>query len=146
MESTINSVVSFGSYQSVLKTLYKKGQMPSVKKGLYGDILTKDNVSLEHLKPHSKGGETILSNLALASKRTNNSRGNKPLTDVLNWEMLKEYLDQFNFNIKGKFNGEEYQKMILKTCEELGVTNPSQTVKNVANTAKKHGKKFKRWG
>lgn len=133
IKSVSESAVSFGSYQNILKTLYKKGKMPQVKKGLYGDILTKDNVSLEHLKPHSEGGKTILSNLALASKQKNNARGAKPLSEVLNWEMVNDYLSQFNFRIKG-FNGEAYTEMIKKTVEELGVINP----KELAKKGKKH--------
>lgn len=133
IKSVSESTVSFGSYQNILKTLYKKGKMPQVKKGLYGDILTKDNVSLEHLKPHSEGGKTILSNLALASKQKNNARGAKPLSEVLNWEMVNDYLSQFNFRIKG-FNGEAYAEMIKKTVEELGVINP----KELAKKGKKH--------
>ena len=142
MEIQTTSLVSFGSYQNILKTLYKKGQMPQVKKGLYGDILTKDNVSLEHLKPHSEGGQTILSNLALASKSKNNARGAKPLKDVLNWEMVDEYLSQFNFRIKG-FDGEKYANMIRKTLKELGVTDPKETI---IDGGKKLGKRLNRMG
>ena len=58
---------SFG-YSSPLKTIWKKGGLPTVKKGFYGDTLTKKNVSLEHLKARSKGGKTSLENLVLASK------------------------------------------------------------------------------
>ena len=43
--------------------------MPSVKYGLYGGELNIDNVSLEHLKPHSWGGKTEWGNLALAEKK-----------------------------------------------------------------------------
>lgn len=115
--------------------------MPQVKRGLYGDILTKDNVSLEHLKPHSEGGKTVLSNLALASKRQNSARGAKPLKEVLNWEMVNEYLSQFNFRIKG-FNGPKYADMIRKTVEDLGIINP----KKVGKHAKKVGKKLNKVG
>ena len=50
--------VSFG-YTSILKTHWKNGLMPTVTKGLYGDELTQENVSLEHIKPHSWSGSTI---------------------------------------------------------------------------------------
>lgn len=62
-------------YNSPLKTLYRKGELPVIY-GFYGDRLTQKNVSLEHLKPHSKGGKTVLSNLVLASKQKNQARGN----------------------------------------------------------------------
>lgn len=122
----INSVqstqINFGSYQSVLKTLFKKGKLPNVKKGIYGDLIDVNNVSLEHLLPASEGGTTNLSNLALASKRNNNKRGNQPLNIVLNWSMINEYLDQFtNIFIPNKFNGNKYKKMIKQTCINLGI-------------------------
>ena len=60
--------ISFG-YTSILKTHWKNGLMPTVTKGLYGDELTLENVSLEHIKPHSWSGTTDLYNLALASKK-----------------------------------------------------------------------------
>ena len=52
MRLEVCNCVSFG-YSSPLKTLFKKGKLPSVTKGFYGGTLTKDTVSLEHLKPHS---------------------------------------------------------------------------------------------
>lgn len=110
--------ISFGSYQSPLKTLYKKGKMPSVEFGLYGEKLTPDNASLEHLIPHSHGGKTDIANLALASKAANSARGSVPLRKVLSWEMLEEYLSQFNFKIKG-FHGPTYQNLVRKTCKKL---------------------------
>lgn len=112
--------ISFGSYQSPLKTLYKKGKMPKVVKGIYGDVLDTANASLEHLRPVSKGGKTDLANLALASKNKNAARGNQPLKNVLDWEMVEEYLSQFDFKIKG-FNGPTYQALIRKTCKKLGI-------------------------
>lgn len=126
VENVPNNEISFGSYQSELKTLFKKGQMPTVKRGLYGDKINVNNVSLEHLLPHSQGGGTILENLALASKDKNNARGDRPLCEVLNWKMLKAYLDQFNFRIKGKFDGEKYKRAIIRTCESLGIVNPKK--------------------
>jgi len=51
-----SSNVSFG-YNSPLKTLFKKGKLPTVTKGFYGGTLTNKTVSLEHLIPHSQGGK-----------------------------------------------------------------------------------------
>lgn len=125
-----NSQVSFGSYQSVLKTLFKKGKLPQVKVGLYNDPINVDNVSLEHLLPHSEGGSTLIGNLALASKKKNNDRGTRPLPEVLSWECLKKYLNQFrNILIPGKFDGNKYIEEIQETCEKLGVVNPKKKLK-----------------
>ena len=112
--------INFG-YRSILKDLFKEGKMPSVTTGIYGDFINSENVSLEHLRPHSQGGRNTLSNYALASIEANGKRGNKPLAMFLNNEMLENYLEQFNFNIRGVFNGYTYQDMIRKTCEGLGV-------------------------
>ena len=125
--------LSFKGYQHPLKTLFKKGLMPSVTHGLYGEAINSVNVSLEHLKPHSKGGQTTLFNLALAERHKNSARGSYPLAYFLSWEMLENYLSQFNFRIQGLFDGFKYQKGIRDTCIELGVgTNPK--ISAISNT------------
>lgn len=110
---------TFNGYSSILKTLWKRNKLPSVKRGLYGDILTKDNLSLEHLKPHSQGGQTVLNNLALASKDKNNLRNSKPLKDFLTQEMVENYLKQFKNIYARGFSGKKYIEMLRKTFEEL---------------------------
>ena len=67
MRIEVGSPVSFG-YSNILKTEWRKGHLPSVKYGFYGEKLTQKNLSLEHLQAHSKGGKTVLSNLVLAAK------------------------------------------------------------------------------
>lgn len=111
--------VSFGSYNSILKTAWKKGKLPTVTKGIYGNILTPDNLSLEHIIPHSLGGATRLNNLMLAEKTANAKRGIKPLMEVISYEQLMDYLKQFiGIKIK-RFNGNEYIREILKTIERI---------------------------
>ena len=106
-------------YSNPLKTLYKKGQLKSVKTGFYGGELTKKNVTLEHLKPHSKGGKTELSNLVLATDENNRKRGNKPLKDFLNPENVKKYLEQFKgIELEG-FNGNRYIRLIKETLRRI---------------------------
>lgn len=124
---TNSSLIPFG-YSHLLKTLFKEGKMPTVTKGLYGHLINKDNVSLEHLKPHSMGGRSILSNFALAERTANSARGNRPLAEFLTKEMLEKYLSQFNFKISGKFNGFQYQEMIRKTCENEGVGDVAKKI------------------
>ena len=120
IKPTENVSISFG-YSSKLKTLFKEGRMPTVKRGLYGNLINKSNATLEHLKPYSKGGKSVLSNFALAASSANSARGNRPLAEFLDKEMLEKYLSQFNFKISDKFNGFEYQKMIRETCEREGI-------------------------
>ena len=109
---------TFG-YSHYLKTMWKKGQLPQVKNGFYGDRLTLKNVSLEHLNPKSKGGKTELENLVLASNRLNNARGDRPLIEFIDFKAMARYLDQFrNIKVKG-FDGNKYIAMILNKVGEL---------------------------
>ena len=85
--------VSFG-YKSILKTNFIKGKLPSVKYGFYGDRLNNKNVSIEHLKPKSKGGKSTLDNFVLASKEKNNLRGNKDIRNFAQREKILNYLYQ----------------------------------------------------
>ncbi len=108
-----NAKVSFG-YKHALKTAWKEGRLPSVTKGLYGKALTKENITLEHLTPVSKGGRTTLDNLALAEREANMSRGTKPLAEVITFKQLMDYLNQFkNVRTKG-VNGNKYIKRLLE--------------------------------
>ena len=115
-----NKYINFG-YSSPLKTLWKKGKMPSVTKGFYGDTLTLSNLSLEHIKAHSDGGRTVINNLVLASKQKNNARGNAPLQDYIDKEKAKEYLDQFKKVRLKDFNGQSYIRKIKETLHNMGI-------------------------
>lgn len=110
-------------YSSPLKTLWRKGKLPSVKYGIYGDILTQKNVSLEHLQPHSKGGRTKLSNLVLASKRNNQKRGNQDIKEFLTPESLMRYLRQFRDIKVNDFDGNRYIIEVVKTIGDLICSN-----------------------
>ena len=116
---TSNNAITFG-YHSPLKTLYKKGQMPKVIYGFYGDKLTPKNVTLEHLLPHSKGGASELDNFVLASKQNNLARGNADIRKFANKECIVRYLSQFMGIKLPHFNGDKYIKGILQTLEKLG--------------------------
>ena len=110
--------VTFG-YSHPLKTAWKKGQLPQVKYGFYGERLTKKTVSLEHLKPISKGGKTEWKNLVLADKEINHARGDQPLQNFIKLDKMAKYLEQF-INIKvGDFDGNKYIAMILETVGGL---------------------------
>ena len=107
-------------YNSPLKTLFRKGKLP-IKYGFYGDKLTQKNVSLEHLKPFSKGGKTELNNLVLASKQKNQDRGNADIRNFANIETIIKYLSQF-IDVKIEwFDGNKYINGIIKTLRNLGV-------------------------
>ena len=112
--------INFG-YSNKLKTLWKKGLMPSVKYGFYGDKLTKENVTLEHLQPHSQGGKTELYNLVLASKRNNNRRGNDDIRKYINKENIARYFSQFLDVQLKNFNGFRYIHNTIENLKKLGV-------------------------
>ena len=110
---------SFG-YSHKLKTLYKQGKLPTVTHGLYLQPLKPDSVSLEHIIPHSKGGPTVLWNLALADQKANALRSNKDIKQFLTEDMIKEYLDQFTDVVVDGFKGNKYKELLTKTFTKLG--------------------------
>ena len=114
---TINPI-NFG-YKNILKTYFLKGKLPSVTKGFYGGELTKDNVTLEHLLPHSKKGKTALNNLVLSKDVNNWNRGNRPLIEYYDPDLFKAYCEQFKGIKLREFNGDDYIKQITATVERL---------------------------
>ena len=106
-------------YSCKLKTLYKKGKLPSVEYGFYGDKLTPKTVTVEHLKCVCDGGKTTMDNVVLTSANKNQERGTRPLVEMLNWEFVGRYLEQFRDVVVDGFNGNAYIQMILKTIKEL---------------------------
>ncbi len=118
-----NKEPSFG-YSNELKTLFKRGLLPSVKVDAAGNKLTKKNVTLDHIIPKSKGGESITENYMLAEKKFNSDRGADPLAKWTTMEGLIKYLNQFIGVRVCKFIGNEYVASVLKTLEranELGL-------------------------
>lgn len=113
-----NSNISF-QYSSPLKTLWRKGKLPTVTKGFYGDILTQKNVTLEHLQPHSQGGKTELDNLVLASKQKNQARGNDNLSKYVDKKCIIDYLQQFIGIKLPNFDGDKYIQDIIKKLGDL---------------------------
>lgn len=119
-----NKNVNF-KYNSILKDLFRAGKLPTVKYGLYGAKLTQKNVSLEHMRAHSKGGKNSLFNYALADKFMNSIRGNSDIRDFLDIDIAKKYFLQFKnilIQYKGQiFDGNLYIKGALNTLSKLGV-------------------------
>lgn len=112
------------TYSNKLKTLFKKGLLPTVQVDAAGNKLTKKNVTLDHVIPKSKGGKSYTGNYMLATRDFNWIRGNDPLLKWATPESLIKYLNQFiGVRVKG-FIGNEYITEILKTLEkanEIGV-------------------------
>lgn len=121
----INSNISF-QYSNILKVLYKQGKI-NPPDFYTGEPLDKDTVSIEHLKLHSEGGKTTISNTVLTSAKNNNLRGNKPLIEFFNPENAKKYFDYFvdlivPYTKKGKnkiFYGDTYVSQAKQTVADL---------------------------
>ena len=117
MKIITNNPISFG-YKSILKTYWLEGQLPTVQKGIYGGTLKPYNVTLEHIRPHSKGGTTALNNLALAKDVLNYGRGNRPFRMFFSRKVFDEYCDQFvNVKLPG-LDGNKYIKALRETVEK----------------------------
>lgn len=116
----INPVIPITfQYKSILKTYFLKDKLSTVKKGFYGGILTKENVTLEHLLPHSKKGVTELHNLVLSQDINNWKRGSEPLLKYYNPNNFEQYCEQFKGIKLPYFNGDNYIEQITKTIERL---------------------------
>jgi len=113
--------VSFG-YHHRLKTAWKNGEIPELIHDFYdGSLLDADTLTLEHLKPVSKGGKTTLTNLVLTSYANNRKRGNKDIRDFINIEAAKKYIEEAKqIKVKG-INGKNYAKSLINRLKSLGV-------------------------
>ena len=111
-------MIVFGVSHAI-KTHWLKGDFPSVTRGLYGGRLTRDNISLEHIQPKSKGWRTDLYKLALATKYQNNKRSSRPLKECLTQEQADEYLSQFRDVRLPDFNGDKYAYIVGKKIKRM---------------------------
>lgn len=111
-------------YSNELKTLFRKGLLPTVKIDVMGNKLTRKNVTLDHIIPKSKGGKSVTGNYMLAERTFNWERGNAPLKDWATPEGIIKYLNQFIGVRVRNFIGNDYIAAVLKTLDmanELGV-------------------------
>lgn len=110
----------FTGYKFIVKKLWREGKLPTVTREVYGDILTQENVSAEHIIPKSKPhSRTTLDNLALSTMENNNKRGNKPLCWYFSEEKFDNYCKQFEGVRVGKFNGDDYIAALTKTVRKV---------------------------
>lgn len=109
---------TFG-YSHPIKTMYKKGKLPTVTKGFYGEPIDPKVVTIEHLQLASsfkdKAKATTWDNVVLTSANMNQARGSKPLSDVINFQAMGEYLQQFEAYSWGR----RYIEGIIKKVSEL---------------------------
>ena len=62
--------------------------MPTVKYDMGGNLLTKDNCTLGHMQPHSKGGKSCLANYMLETSQYNMSKMRVTLTINLEHQLV----------------------------------------------------------
>lgn len=112
--------ISF-KHKSIIKTLYKNGELPTIVKDIYGKELTADTVTLEHIIPKSKGGKSNLKNYALANAEDNFRRSSQDIMKHTTKANINEYLEQFAGIVKQGFDGDLYIKNIRNLFKSLGV-------------------------
>jgi len=124
MEITSVKNLNFGSYSAPIKTLFLEGAFGNkVTRGFYGEYLTRNNVSLEHLKPHSMGGKASWGNLVLDADWCNRHRGVRPLRKTIVPQQAIAYLEQFRgIVIPGRFRGDDYIRLVTKTLEDMKIS------------------------
>lgn len=106
------------TFDSRIKKLFKSGKL-KLDYGLYGEPLTVENVSDEHIVCRCYGGKSIESNIALASKEMNNRRGCQPIEKFVTIEMVNAYIERIRQNnIKG-YDIEAYCQGIIKTFSKI---------------------------
>lgn len=111
--------LSFG-YKNELKTLWKKGKLPTVKVDPYGKILEKGKGSLDHIVPYSICKCTKTENVMITDIWENNKRGTRPLNECTTRENIITYFKQFiGVNVKG-FIGNNYIVNALKNIRKVG--------------------------
>lgn len=105
-------------YNPPIKKAFKKGLMPEVTHGLYGEPINNDTVTAEHITPASLGGTLNEDNIALAHWYKNCQRGVEPIEKWVTEEMWIAYLKQFK-NVKNHYvDGVRY---IRKMCNRFKI-------------------------
>ena len=106
------------SFKSKVKDLFRAGVLP-IAKDLYGLPLTRKNVTDEHIVCKCFGGSNALHNIALATKKNNNGRGNKPIEKFVTPQMVDKYLAQFEGLKIAGFDVGGYVKGIRQTFQKI---------------------------
>ena len=105
--------------KTILKSEWLKGNMPSVKYDIDGNLLTKENVTDGHMLAKSKGGETNLSNITLETFDYNQLKGNQPFSCFFDTKNFLKYCEQFVEVDLPNFNGIKYIQGIIENAFNL---------------------------
>lgn len=110
--------INFG-YRSVLKTEWLAGNLPTVKKDIYGNVLK--DVTIEHIIPKSKGGKSNIMNYALANYQSNYTRSNKDILKFTTLENIRNWFLQFVGVKTSKLDGDKYIEQATKYLKKNGI-------------------------
>ena len=106
------------TFNSKIKKLFKQGKL-KLDYGLYGERINKQNVSDEHIICKCYGGQTVESNIALASIEMNNKRGCQPIERFVTIEMVNAYIERIRKNNLKEYDIEAYCKGIIQTFSKI---------------------------
>lgn len=120
MQITSISTIPF-LRKSILKTLFKNGELPSVTVGIYGEKLDPKLVTIEHLQPRALKGKSKLANYALANAKENSKRGIDPLLKHTSLDNIKNYFSQFGGVEVREFSGAQYIENCAKTLKKMDI-------------------------
>lgn len=118
INSTNNQPKISFKYKSILKTYWRENKLPTVIKDIYGDDLIEATV--EHIRPHSKGGKSTLFNYVLANPWSNCRRGSDDIMKWTNYENVYNWFKQFVNVDLPLLNGGNYIKNASKPFGEVG--------------------------
>lgn len=113
-----NNPISF-KLKTVLKTEWLKGNMPTVKHDIGGNLLTRENVTNGHMLAKSKGGVSKLTNITLESMEYNMFKGDKPFSWFFDTKNFMRYCDEVSKVKLPNFDGMEYVKGIIANALNL---------------------------
>ena len=102
-----------------VKKLFKEGRLPSIKVDPSGRTITKDNASVDHCKPLSKGGKSRESNYMLTTREFNQLKGSDNIWGCVTALGLIKHLAQFiDVDVQG-FKGNEYIINLIKHLAKI---------------------------
>lgn len=109
--------IHFG-YKSPLKDLYKQGKLKGLK-SFSGEELK--NVSLDHIKPKSKGGKNEIGNYVLTNQKENADRGNRNIDYYIekNQQGMLDYIEWFETHKIEGFDCIGYIRKVIKTINSV---------------------------
>lgn len=106
-------------HKSILKKEWLKGNMPTVKHDIGGNLLTIKNVTDGHMLAKSKGGKTNLKNITLETCDYNQLKGCKPFSWFFDTKSFLQYCEEVAQVDLPNFKGKEYVKGIIETAFNL---------------------------